>query len=161
VTKKELNGYLKRSDISIEGNIGTWSISLEGSVNGTYLGTFKFKCFLTPSEKLACGRRYRELLGPNAALAFKNEDNLAFTLAQLNYRVVQAPPFWNSAIGVDGILGDLPDETVLDAILEAAMAAELKYVALLRSKKEQLIKKTKEVAEKVLAQNEDDVELEE
>jgi len=160
MTKKELNSYLKRSDIVIEGNIATWSLSMSGDINGTYHGTFKFKCFLTPTEKLAAGRLYRELLGANAALAFKEEDNLAFYIAQLKYRVVSAPPFWTSAIGVNGEAGDLPDTNVLNAISEAAMTAELKYIATLQNKKENMIKKAKESAEKMLAQKEGELSLE-
>jgi hypothetical protein len=156
MNKKELNAYLKRTDITLDGNMATWSIAADGDINGTYHGLFRFKCFLTPTEKLAAGREYRELLGENAALAFKNEDNLAFTLAQLKYRIISAPPFWNSAQGINGQLGDIPDENVLDKILEAAMAAELKYFASLKKKKEEMIQKSKAAAEKLLAEQDAD-----
>jgi len=109
MTKAELKQYLKRSDIVIDGNVATWNIAVEGDISGTYHGVFKFKCFLTPTEKLAAGRDYRELLGTNAALAFKREDDLALTFAQLKYRILAAPPFWSSAIGVNGQTGDIPD----------------------------------------------------
>lgn len=161
MNRKEINLYLKRNDLSIEGNVCTWNIATHGDIQGLYTGNFKFKCYLTPSEKLAAGRAYRELLGSNAALAFKSEDNLAFALSQLRYRIISAPPFWNSAIGVDGQGGDIPDEKVLDAILEAAMSSELKYIAQLQNKKEQIIKKTKESAEKLLAQKEGEMAEEE
>jgi len=42
----------------------------------------------------------------------------------------------------------------LDIIFEAAMAAELKYFAQLQNKKELTLKKSKESAEKLLAQKE-------
>lgn len=158
MTKKELKAYLKRSDIVIEGNIGTWSIAMNGDVNGTYHGVFKFKCYLTPTEQLAAGRDYRELLGPNAALAFANEDNLAYTLAQLKYRVLSSPPFWAGSIGVNGYVGDVPDENVLDAILEASMACQLKYLALLQDRKEEMLKKSKAAAEKTLAKKDGDLD---
>lgn len=158
--RKELDGYLKREDISIEGNIAIWSIKAHGKINGTYLGTFKFKCYLTPSEQLAAGREYRNLLGQNATLAFKKEDNLAFTLSQLKYRVVSAPPFWNTAVSIDGLAGDIPDDDVLDVILEAAIASELKFSALLEKKKLDAVKKTKEAAENILEQK-DSREIEE
>jgi hypothetical protein len=161
MNKKELNAYLKRSDVSIEGNVATWTITESGNIQGTYHGVFKFKCFLTPTEKLAAGREYRELLGPNGALAFKHEDDLAFMLAQLKYRILSAPPFWSSSIGVNGLSGDVPDENILSAILEAAMAAEYKYFAQLVNRKEAMVKKAKQSAEKVLAQKEGEMTIEE
>lgn len=161
MTKKELNAYLKRGDIVVEGNVATWSLALSGDIQGTYAGVFKFKCYLTPSEQLAAGRDYRELLGVNAALAFTKEDNLAYTLAQLKYRVLVAPPFWNSSIGVNGLTGDIPDENVLDAIFEAAMASQLKYLAILQNKKDEMVKKAKASAEKLLSQKEGEMAAEE
>ncbi len=154
MTKAELKQYLKRNDIVIDGNVATWSIALDGQISGTYHGVFKFKCFLTPSEKLASSRMYRELLGPNAALAFKHEDDLALTFAQLKYRIIAAPPFWNSAIGIMGEVGNIPDENVLNSIFDAAMASELKYFAQLQDKKEKELEKAKKSAEKLLAQKE-------
>src|SRR5271165_826057 len=102
--KKDVKDYLSSNDISIEGNTSTWKISMQEDIHGTYIATFTFKCFLTPTEKLASGRVYRQLLGPNPNLAFINEDNLAFSLAQLKYRIVEAPPFWTSSIGVNGLI---------------------------------------------------------
>jgi hypothetical protein len=153
----EIKKYLDREDLQIEGNICTYHLAAEGTVSGTFRGIFKFKCFLSPSEKLACGRLYRKLLGPNAALAFKNEDDLAYTLSQLTYRIVSAPPFWSSSIGVDGQVGDI-DENVLNIISEAASAAELKYWALLQEKRDQTLKSAKESAEKFLAQKDGELD---
>lgn len=161
MNKKELDAYLKRTDISIEGNVATWNMSSKGVVQGTYIGSFRFKCYLTPTEKLAAGREYRELLGSNASLAFKNEDNLAFSLSQLKYRILSAPPFWSSAVGINGLAGDLPDENIIDEVLEAAVAAELKFTAELQKKKEEAIKKTKEAAEKILDQKQGKAEVDE
>jgi len=137
--KKDKSKYLAMTDISIEGNVATWNLNAIGLVNGTYLGTFKFKCFLTPSERLAAGRLYRELLGPNAALASIVEDNLSFTLSQLRFRIIEAPNFWTNAVGLNGLM-----------VLEAAVNAELKYVAQLEEKKEEAIKKAKKTAEALL-----------
>ena len=161
MTKKEINAYLKRSDLAIEGNVATWTLGMEGSILGTYAGIFKFKCYLTPSEQLAAGRLYRELLGPNAALAFSAEDNAAYMLSQLKYRVVSAPPFWHSSVGVDGIAGDVPDQAVLEAILEAAVASQFKYMALLQQRKYEMLKKAKAAAEKALAKKDGDAPEEE
>ena len=159
--KKEQKMYLKRSDIVIEGNVATWSISMKGDIQGTYHGVFKFKCYLSPTEQLAAGRDYRELLGPNASLAFAKEDNLAYTLAQLKHCVISAPPFFTSAVGVNGYIGDIVDENVLDAIFEAAMASRLKYIAMLENKKEEMLKKAKASAEKLLAKKEGELAAEE
>lgn len=151
--KKDVKKYLKRSDIQIEGNVATWNINAVGAINGTYIGSFRFKCYLTPSEKLAAGRDYRELLGPESRLAFTNEDNLAFSLTQLKYRVISSPPFWSSAIGGNGnivLQGDLPDEPIIDMVLDAAVASELKFLAQLQKKKEETIKQAKDIAEKIL-----------
>lgn len=154
MTKKEIQAYLKRKDISIEHNTARWEINANGDINGLYTGYFVFKCFLTPSEKLAAGRDYRDMLGSNASLAIKHEDNLAFMLAQLKYRVIAAPPFWSSATGRDGIMGDLPDEKVLDTIFEAALSAEFKYLATIQEKKDAAIDKAKKVAESMIEDKE-------
>lgn len=152
MNKKDLEVYLNRKDLVIENNLCRWDISCNGDINGLYTGTFTFKCFLTPSEKLAAGRDYRELLGENAVLALKHEDNLAFVLSQLKYRIVSAPPFWSSSMGLNGFQGDLADEKVLDVIFEAALSAEFKYLAMLQEKKEKALEKAKKSAEN-LAEN--------
>lgn len=154
--KKELNVYLKRKDIILEGTTGKWDIGTHGEIQGTYSGTFVFKCFLTPTEKLAAGRTYRELLGPNAALALSHEDQLAFALAQLKYRIITAPPFWGSSLGIDGVAGDIPDENIISVILDAALSCEFKYLAELRNKKDEAIQRAKAAAEKQLAEKDKD-----
>jgi len=150
MNKKELQDYLKRKDIVIEGNIATWHVSTVGTIQGTYTGRFRFKCFLTPTEKLAAGRDYRALLGPNPIGVLDNEESIAFSLSQLKYRIVDAPPFWTSATGADGYSGDLPDENVINAVLEAALASEFKYTAMLMNRKEDALKKAKKAAEKIV-----------
>lgn len=159
--KQEIEKYLKRTDLTIEGNTAIWNISSSGIIQGTYTGAFRFKCYLTPTEKLAAGREYRELLGPSASSAFRNEDNLAFSLSQLKYRIISAPPFWSSATGINGLQGDIPDESIIDVVLEAAGAAELKFLAQLHKNKEKTIKKAKEVAEQLLEHKEGKEETEE
>ena len=161
MTKKELLRYLDRKDITIEGNLAKWNINMEGDINGSYRGTFVFKCFLTPTERLACGRLYRELLGPNMTMVPDNEENLAFTLAQIKYRISSAPPFWQSFQGLNDIEGDIPELPVLDAILEAALAAEFKKSAIIQQKRDEAIKRAKKAAEEIVtdkAKVEDDEE---
>jgi len=157
--KKEFSAYLKRKDITIEGSTATWELAAQGDIMGLYTGQFKFRCYLTPTQKLAAGRLYRTLLGDHPTTALTHEDNMSFTLAQLKYRVISGPPFWESAIGLDGIVGDIPDEKILDIIFEAAVASELKYLATLQQKKTELIEKAKKSAEKLL-KDEDEEEPE-
>lgn len=149
---KDLKSYLKRKDIVIEGNTATWDITSNGAILGLYTGSFKFKCYLMPSDRLAAGRLYRDLLGANPTLALKHEEDLAFTLSQLRFRVISGPPFWQTSN--DG--GELPDENVLDNILEAAVASELKYFAQLQEKKEAAIVQAKKAVQKRMNDQKDD-----
>lgn len=144
--ESRLQEYLNRNDILIEGNTASWEVRLDGDIQGTYTGTFKFRCYLTPTQRLAASREHRELVGPHASLAPTHDDNLAFSLSQLKYRVLSAPPFWAS----NGISGDIPDSNVIDAVLEAAIAAELKYKAQLKQKKNDAIQRAKKAAEDLL-----------
>jgi hypothetical protein len=153
--KKDIKEYLSRSELVIEGNTCKWNIASVGGIGGTYIGTFVFKCYLNPSERLAAGRLYRELIGNNTintAFISKREDGLAFSLAELKYRVIDSPPFWNSSLDITGLAGDIPDELIIDEVLEHAVAAELKYLAQIQVKKEELLKKAKGSAENLLNQ---------
>lgn len=149
---KKIQEHLSRQDVVIEGSSATWEIHKEGEIQGTYTGSFRFRCFLTPTQRLAASREHRELLGNNPQFATEHDDNLAFTLSQLKYRIISAPPFWTSS----GIPGDLPDESIIDAVLDAAVAAELKYKALLKKKKVESIQKAKEAAERMLKQRDEE-----
>ncbi len=149
--------YLARQDIIIEGSQARWEANLLGEINGTYTGTFIFRCFLTPTQRLAAGREHRELLGNHPTLAETHEDNLAFSLSQLKYRIISAPPFWTSTTQANNMAGDLPDENIIDSVLESAIAAELKYKAQLKNKKNEAIERAKKAAEKLLKlQDEED-----
>lgn len=150
----KLQEYLNRNDILIEGNTATWEVRLDGDIQGTYTGSFKFRCYLTPTQRLAASREHRELLGEHPTFATTHDDNLAFSLSQLKYRVISAPPFWGSS----GISGDIPDSNVIDAVLEAAIAAELKYKAQLKQKKNDAIERAKRAAESLLKLRDQDNE---
>jgi hypothetical protein len=148
--ENKLKDYLARQDIQIDGSTATWEMRLEGEIQGTYTGTFKFRCFLTPTQRLAAGREHRELLGNNPTLATEHDDNLAFSLSQLKHRIISAPPFWTSTMQANGMAGDLPDENVIDSVLEAAIAAELKYKAQLKQRKLDALDRAKKAAEEML-----------
>lgn len=145
---------MDKNEVIIQGNIATWDIRKEGSINGTYTGTFTFRCYLTPSQKIAANREYRELLGPQMTMTPEHESFLAYALTQLKYRVITAPPFWNTESKLGVSQGDLPDEEVIAEILEAAFAAELKYKEQIKQRKEEALQKAKEAAEKHLKSRE-------
>lgn len=141
----------------IDGTTANWDMRVEGDIAGTYAGTFKFRCYLTPMQKIAANREMRELLGSHATMAPEHEANLAFALTQLKHRIVSAPPFWNSV--TSGMAGDLPDANVILAVLDAAYVAELKYVAQIKEKKASAISRAKTAAEAILnSQGKDDPE---
>lgn len=140
----------------LDGNVATWEMRLDGNISGTYTGTFKFRCFLTPLQKIAANREMRELLGSHMTMAPEHEANLAFALTQLKHRVISAPPFW----GTNGTLaGDLPDANVVMEVLDASIEAELKYMQQIKQKKLDAIERAKKAAEQMLSDKpEDDLE---
>src|SRR5581483_5180630 len=156
--ESEKKKYLDRSDVIIEGNTARWDMRIEGSIYGTYTGTFRFKCFLTPTEKLSAGRKYRELLGPNPTIALEHEDNLAFALAQLEHRIISAPPFWSSTLQQNGQAGDIADENVVHEALDAAIAAQLKFAAQLQQKKKEVLENARKAAERLLKNQDEEMD---
>lgn len=145
----------ERTDIHIEGNVGTWDMSIQGDVQGTYIGTFRFKGFLTPTQQIAANREYRELLGSNPTMVPEHESFLAYALTQLKYRIVSSPPFWSAAKG-GALEGDVPDENVISATLDAALATEIKYRNQLKKKKIEAIERAKAAAEKAMSATTED-----
>ncbi len=137
-------------DIQLNGNIATWEMHANGTISGTYTGTFKFRCYLTPLQKIAVGREQRSLLGESRAWVetpeYDHEAWLAYALTQLKYRVISAPPFWTSAGVMKSHEGDIPDENVLEKILDAAIRSELKYKKHLKDLKDGAIKVANEGA---------------
>lgn len=148
-----------RPDIIIEGTTASWSINLEGEVSGTYTGTFRFRCVLSPTQKIAANREMRALLGEHPLLTPEHESFLAYSLSQLKYRIISAPPFWNS--GDNGYGGDIPDENVLTEILNAAIGAEVKYREQINQRKLDALERAKAAAERILNQHLADDEVEE
>lgn len=154
----------ERHDISLDGNTASWSLNLEGAINGLYTGTFKFRCFLTPSQQIAADREKREMIGDvNPLLVPSHLDFAAYALAQLKYRVISAPPFWTSTIQETNLAGDLPDENIITAVLDAAVGAEIKYRNHLERRKTDAIERAKKAAEKMFKdqREEDESESEE
>lgn len=119
---------LIRQDIVLEGNTALWDMKLDGTLNGTYVGTFRFKCFLDPLQKIAADRERRELLGNQPAYASDHESFLAYAFCQLKYRIITSPPFWKTQMnGGASYDGNIADENIIEAVLNAAIASEIKY----------------------------------
>jgi hypothetical protein len=136
-----------RSDIAIENNIATWSINSVGDIQGTYIGTFKFKCYLDPMEQIRANRDYRDMIGPNPLGTPEHESFLAYALTQLKYRIISSPPFWSSTQSVGG---NLPDESIISEVLNASMDSEVKYRNQLKKRKTEALERAKKAAEKML-----------
>lgn len=147
-----------RTDIKFEGNVAVWDISTEGSISGTYSGTFKFRTFLNPLQRIAADREMRELIGANPTFASQEISYLAFCLSELKQRIVESPPFWNSTLQNSSMAGNIPDEEVLTIIMNAAVDAQLLYKQHLLEKKEDAIRRAKEALEKRLKDKKDEIE---
>jgi hypothetical protein len=150
-----------RKDIKLDGTQAVWEMRTEGAIYGTYAGTFRFRCFLTPLQTLAAGREYRTLLGENIAVAFQHESKLAWALAQLKYRVISAPPFWASQSTENGMAGDIADEEVITEVINAAMDAEVKYRNFLKKRKDDAIERAKKMGDALMAKKADKPEKKE
>lgn len=140
---------LERVDLIIEGNTATWDMRLEGDINGVYAGAFRFKCYLSPLQQIAANREFREIMGPNPTFASEHESFLAYALTQLKYRIVSAPPFWASQSPA-ALAGDLADENIISAVLDAALGAEIKYKSQLKKKKIDAVSRAKAATEKLM-----------
>lgn len=140
---------LGRSDLIIEGSTATWDMRLDGDIHGTYVGAFRFKCYLSPIEQISADRERRELLGPQPFAAPEHESFLAYALTQLKYRIVSAPPFWASA-NPASLSGDIADENVIAAVLDAALGSEMKYKSQLKKKKLDAVARAKAATEKLM-----------
>ena len=91
-----------------------------GSVTGTmYSGKFKVNCVLTAHQIISSGKNYRNMLGTGIAFAEAHEINLAFSLAQMEQRIIKAPDFWQG--------GNLKDADIVVHVLDLAMFAEEEF----------------------------------
>jgi hypothetical protein len=149
----------KRDDIKIEGDVATWDISAVGNIKGTYIGTFKFRCFLTPLQQISAGREERALVGENFAFAPEHERFMAYALTQLKYRILSAPPFWASANPNGNIQGDLPDTEIVSLVLGSAIDAEVKYKNEIKYRKEAAIERAKKANDTIIAAQREEAEL--
>ena len=129
-----------------------FDVKLVGDVTQqTYLGKFKVVSVMDPFQILSAGKRYRDLLGVNPAFASETELNLAFALAQLEHRIIQAPPFWNN--------GNLKDLNVIMSVFDLSVQVEEEYRLEQKKRVEEsleIIKNNLERIKKSQAKKEDD-----
>lgn len=145
------------NDIILDGSTATWDMGqLQGPIQGTYTGTFKFRCFLTPTQQLAAGREYRELLGPKLELAPEHEGYMSFALVQLRHRIIKAPPFWDVPAQEGRMAGDIPDINIILTVLNASQSAENKYREQCLKERDQALGGAISAAEAILDTPEDE-----
>jgi hypothetical protein len=142
---------MAKNDLIFDGHIAIWDMgSIQGEINGTYTGTFKFRSYLSPTQQLAASREYRELLGPNAQLATDHDGHLAYALVQLKHRVISAPPFWNQPLQDGEMAGSIPDLNVILITLDAAIRAENQFKKNMKKERDKVLKKAIKTAEDIL-----------
>lgn len=127
-------------------------VNIVGEDTGTtYSGHFKFKCLLSPLDRINVDKQYRSLLGPNILDAGIDASNIANILSELLFRIKQAAPFWNDKDNF--IPGDhIPDRNVLLKVYENALAAELEFKQEVKKQSEE---SKKEIKEKLDEQSEE------
>jgi hypothetical protein len=150
----------ENEDIRIEGDVATWEMHMDGDILGTYVGVFKFRCYLDPLSNIAAGAEQRALLGSNMALATDHDSFLAYALTQLKQRIISAPPFWASASPNKAVAGNLPDENVIEAVLDAAVRSEIKYKLEKKKRKEEAIERANAAIIAMKEKKRKDAELE-
>lgn len=139
------------TDITIENGIATWTMQpTNGEVQGTYTGTFQFRCYLDPIRQLQAGREYRELIGPHALLATETEGNLAFGLTQLRHRVLKSPPFWSSTLQESVFAGNIGDLNIITIVLDAAIRAENLYKEMMVKERDAILDKNIKTTEEMI-----------
>lgn len=141
------------TDIVLDNNIAKWNMPrMEGDLGGTYIGTFTFKCYLSPLTQLQAGREFRELLGNLGSQAPNGEIDLAFALTQLKHRIITAPAFWTSTLEESGIAGNIGDMNVVSAVLDASIRSENLFKEKVAKERELLLDRSIKVGEEILVE---------
>lgn len=119
-----MNRNSRKPDVNTDNGTAAFLINMNGDVhNHSYLGRFVVKCVLSPIDTIEADKAYREMLGDNIIMASEQAKDYAFALAQLKYRVMEYPPFWQT----DRVLGNLDDTNVTIAVLNLAIDSEIAY----------------------------------
>lgn len=143
--------------INLEEATATFRISAElGAVTRqTYDGVFTVRTLLEPFRKLASGRTQRALLGSMAQHATDHEHNIAFALAELQQRVLSAPPWWDSMPDLEVRGSAVRDENIILMVLDSAIEAQAQYSKDLHKSSAEAIKALKKKID-VLSEVEDE-----
>lgn len=143
-----MNQSVKPEDIIIEGETAIWNINFTAPIGGTYQGTFKFRCYLTPIQIIDADREFRSLIGDYATkIVDQQAENYSYSLSQLKQRVIQAPPFWDDGQSrIPG--GNIKDREVILHIFEAAIQAELKFRAMIEERHKKALEQLQSYVEK-------------
>jgi hypothetical protein len=143
--------YMENNDIIINGTEATWTMKpIEGVLGGTYLGTFVFKCYLSPLQQLQAGREYREYLGPLATSASETEFQIAYALTQLKQRIVKSPPFWSATLQDSNVSGNIGELHIIMLVLDASARAESMFIEQIKKERDNLLNKTIASGEEIL-----------
>lgn len=141
--------------IDVEKGTADFLVNMTGDVNNhTYLGRFEIKCVLSPLDQINADREYRDFLGNNMILASEQVKNHAFALAQCKYRIIESPPFWQTA----GTHGNLEDDNVITAVLNACIDAQESYLELRKKEQVDIEKSLTKRMKENLIEKEPDVE---
>ena len=122
------------------------TINVIGEDTGdTYKGDFKFKCLLSPLDRINIDREYRSMLGENPHSAGIEAANLANVLAELLFRITDAATFWTSKESfIPG--SHIPDRNVLLKVYEEALKCEAEFKQEIKAETE---KSKKEIKDKL------------
>ena len=122
------------------------NINIIGDTTGdTYSGDFKFKCLLSPLDRINIDREYRSMLGANPGEAGIEAANLANILSELLFRISESPTFWTTKESfIPG--AHIPDNNVLLKVYEEALSCEVEYK---QEIKERSKKSREEIKEKL------------
>lgn len=105
---------------------GTFFIDMVSNLDkSTCKGRFKVLCILNPFDYVKADSLYRELLGgTNPHLASDVINTMCYAMAQLKYRIVEAPSWWHKDSQVGG--GSVGDNILLE-VLNLAIESEQQY----------------------------------
>jgi hypothetical protein len=143
-TTKQTTDLILNSD-----GTATWTFHEEGDSSGqTYSGIFVFRTLLTPTQTLAAGRTYRELLGNDVSNATESERFMSFALSQLIHRVIKAPPFWRTE---SMIAGDIADLNIISMALDKAISSEILYKESVKKRKMDALEKAAKAVQELQA----------
>ena len=148
---------MTNSDLTIDGSTCSWTLPpTQGEYLGTYTGTFKFRCFLSPTQQLAASKELREMMGGAAILdgPYKNVDQhewlIAYALTQLKYRVISSPPFWTQPTQIGELPGSIPDQHIIEMVLDASVRAQQVFKDIITKERDQVLENTIKKAEIML-----------